>query len=129
MDENSIFRYVLWGLGNPMLDLVASSLSPSNSSDHVRVYPAGRSAKEDITQRSKTVTYKAVFILPLNIMLYLLALGLIKENKGESMIHFSTGTTMPRMMTFWQSTKMRNVGIAAIKSEAKMTPSPLRCCN
>ena len=32
--------------------------------------------------------------------------------------HFSVGTTIPRMITFWHSTNMMNVGMAAITSEA-----------
>lgn len=35
--------------------------------------------------------------------------------------YFSVGTTMPRMMMFWQKTKTRNVGIAAMTSEAYTT--------
>jgi len=40
--------------------------------------------------------------------------------------HFSTGTTMPRMITFWQSVKTRKVGTAATTREAKTMPWPLR---
>ena len=34
------------------------------------------------------------------------------------MVYFSVGTTIPRMMMFWQKAKTRNVGIAATISEA-----------
>ena len=36
--------------------------------------------------------------------------------------YFSTGTTIPRMMTFWQKAKTTNVGTAATSRDAKTTP-------
>ncbi len=36
--------------------------------------------------------------------------------------YFSVGTTMPRMMRFWQKMNMIRVGTAATRREAKITP-------
>ena len=45
------------------------------------------------------------------------------RNVGDSSLgHFSVGTTMPRMMMFWQKMKTSSVGIAATTSDAKETP-------
>lgn len=41
--------------------------------------------------------------------------------------YFSTGTTMPRRMTFWQKAKTMKVGMAATIKEANTTPGALRC--
>ena len=40
--------------------------------------------------------------------------------------YFSTGITMPRIIMFWQNTKIRNVGIAARISDAYITGWPAR---
>jgi hypothetical protein len=41
-----------------------------------------------------------------------------KNSPGKYFFYFSVGTTIPLMMIPWQNTKIRNVGIAPITSEA-----------
>jgi len=53
----------------------------------------------------------------------------LRKFKVAPIHYFSTGTAIPRMMIFCANRKTSSVGTAAMRSEAKTTPSPLRCCN
>ncbi len=48
--------------------------------------------------------------------------GLLNDQRSTRGSYFSTGTTIPRMMIFWQKIKSSSVGTAAMRTEAKTPP-------